>query len=156
MFFTGDTVNIGQFFRENTETLVQVGDNGDYVENTKKNFPKDGGKQILERCGAVTENEQVENIPCMDDLERRRILYYYVTTMSQAARPRLRRWSRMKSQRVSGSTSGRDMNNFFRVKFTLSFLPFYNSLFYFSSYATIAIYPLSPSLAVVYYDLFLI
>jgi hypothetical protein len=35
MFFTGQKVNIGQFSRDNTETLV-----GDYVENTKKNLRK--------------------------------------------------------------------------------------------------------------------
>lgn len=72
MFFTGQKVKIGQFSRDNTETLV-----GDYIENTKK-LSKRRWQQILERCGAVV---QVENgptgmessIPCMD--EQRRVLY---------------------------------------------------------------------------------
>jgi hypothetical protein len=68
MFFTGHKVNIGQFSRENTKTLVT-----DYVQNTKK-LSERRWKKILERCGAVqAENEPVENVRCMD--EERRILY---------------------------------------------------------------------------------
>lgn len=68
MFFTGHKVNIGQFSRDNTETLV-----GDYMENTKKLSGR-RWKQIMERCGAVAETEApVESVPSMD--ERRRVLY---------------------------------------------------------------------------------
>lgn len=71
MFFTGYKSNIGQFSRDNTETLV-----GDYIENTKK-LSERRWQQILERCGAVgvvvADNESATSIPCMD--EQRRILY---------------------------------------------------------------------------------
>jgi hypothetical protein len=70
MFFTGHKTNIGQFSRDNTESLVD-----DYVENTKK-LSERRWNQILERCGAVSasENEQAAaSVPCMD--EQRRVLY---------------------------------------------------------------------------------
>jgi len=68
MFFTGQKINIGQFSRDNTEALV-----GDYIENTKK-LSERRWKQILQRCGAVTQNEPVAaSVPSMD--ERRRVLY---------------------------------------------------------------------------------
>ena len=67
MFFTGVKVNIGQFSRDNTETLV-----ADYVENTKK-LSERRWKQILERCGAEVENEVVVSVPSLD--KQRRILY---------------------------------------------------------------------------------
>ena len=41
MFFTGHKVNIGQFSRHNTETLV-----GDYIENTKKTLEKTLAKDL--------------------------------------------------------------------------------------------------------------
>jgi hypothetical protein len=69
MFVTGQKVNIGQFSRDNTETLV-----GDYVENTKK-LSERRWQRILDRCGAEVENEPVTvpSAPCME--ERRRVLY---------------------------------------------------------------------------------
>ena len=68
MFFTGHKVNIGQFSRDNTETLV-----GDYMENTKK-LSERRWKRIMDRCGAVCENEPlVERVPSMD--ERQHVLY---------------------------------------------------------------------------------
>ena len=69
MFFTGHKTNIGQFSRDNTESLVS-----DYVENTKKLSERRWSK-ILERCGAVSENELAVTVavPCMD--EQRRVLY---------------------------------------------------------------------------------
>jgi hypothetical protein len=67
MFFTGYKLNIGQFSRDNTETLVR-----DYIENTKK-LTERRWKRILERCGAEVQNEPVESVPCMD--EKRRVLY---------------------------------------------------------------------------------
>jgi len=67
MFVTGQKVNIGQFSRNNTETLV-----GDYVKNTKK-LSERRWQQILD--GAEVENEPVTvpSAPCME--ERRRVLY---------------------------------------------------------------------------------
>lgn len=68
MFFTGCKVKNGQFSRENSESLVR-----DYIENTRK-LSERRWNQILERCGAVVENEPgEESVPCMD--ERRRVLY---------------------------------------------------------------------------------
>ena len=68
MFFTGKKVSIGQFSRDNTKTLVS-----DYVQNTKK-LSERRWKRILERCGAVPENEPgTPSAPSMD--ERRRDLY---------------------------------------------------------------------------------
>ena len=62
MFFTGKKVNIGQFSRDNTISLV-----GDYVENTKK-LSERRWKQILERCGTEAENEPVTpSAPSMDE-----------------------------------------------------------------------------------------
>jgi len=70
MFITGEKVNIGQFSRDNTETLV-----GDYVENTKK-LSERRWKRILEQCGAAlaAENEATESVTCEMD-EQRRTLY---------------------------------------------------------------------------------
>jgi hypothetical protein len=70
MFFTGHIVNIGQFSRDNTETLV-----GDYIENTKK-LTQRRWRKILERCGAVgavVDDEPETKVPCMD--EKRCVLY---------------------------------------------------------------------------------
>jgi hypothetical protein len=67
MFLTGKKVNIGQFSRGNTETLVR-----DYVENTRKLSDR-RWKQIMERCGTGAETEPVVDVPSMDD--RRCVLY---------------------------------------------------------------------------------
>ena len=68
MFTTGKKVNIGQFSRDNTETLVR-----DYVENTRKLSDR-RWKQIMERCGTGTDVEPAAvDAPSMDD--RRRVLY---------------------------------------------------------------------------------
>ena len=71
MFFTGQKTNIGQFSRDNTETLV-----GNYVENTKK-LSNRRWKRIMDRCGVVIESEpaiqQAVSVPSKD--EQHRVLY---------------------------------------------------------------------------------
>ena len=68
MFLTGKKTSIGQFSRDNTESLID-----DYLENTKK-LSERRWNHILEQCGAVSENEPVASgVPSMD--EQRRVLY---------------------------------------------------------------------------------
>jgi hypothetical protein len=69
MFFTGQKVNIGQFSRDNTATLVS-----DYIKNAERLTKRRWG-QILDRCGIVaeTEHQVVEGVPSMD--KQRRDLY---------------------------------------------------------------------------------
>ena len=67
MFLTGEKLKIGQFSRDNTETLVS-----DYIENTRKLSDR-RWKQIMERCGTGAEIEPAVDVAGMDD--QRHVLY---------------------------------------------------------------------------------
>ena len=70
MFFTGEKNSIGQFSRDNMESLV-----ADYIQNTSR-LSDQRWNQIMDHCGLDNEgsSDLVEvSVPCLD--KGRRTLY---------------------------------------------------------------------------------